>query len=319
MHLAPSTVSLAILSLVSIVCAAPQPLQRDVRVRDELIYARETPTPSDDLPVVTIDAQEYITPSRGFLCFGKKKTGDYCYKAESAKYIEQAIMKAASNLGLPSGRKWRIEYSATSTVTLTDSTTKIYFTGPEICGGKCTAYNLGLRPTNLGLRPTIVDSKNVEIYPHLDPKLMAKAGGPTAPSHEVPVAPVERPAMKMKEPVQVKIDAYYNRLKPKGNIAKTEIYPKPQGATALEEMITEAAPTLGLPSDGSWKFKYSNNYNDLPAFANDRYVFKGVVPFTSPKGKYTADLAENTIKDAHGTVIFEAKRPNSSKSDVAAV
>ncbi|KAE9388427.1 hypothetical protein BT96DRAFT_927104 [Gymnopus androsaceus JB14] len=285
MHLASSLASLGILSLVSIVCAAPQPFQRNVLTHDELIHVRDPL--SDGLPV-------------------GKTSGD-CYKAKSAENLEQLITKAASSLGLPSGKQWKFEYSATSKVTLKDSTPKISFTGPKICGGRCTASDLG------GLRPTIVDSKNLEIYPHLDLKLMKENSNPTDPSHE----PVQNPAVQMKDPFQVEIDAYYNRrTKETGRVGKMAKFPKPPAATALEELITEAAPKLGLPSDGTWKFKYSSNPEDLPTFANAD--FKGVVPFTGPKGKYSADLAENTIKDDHGTVILEAERPTSSKSDVAA-
>lgn len=135
--------------------------QRNVLTHDELIHVRDPL--SDGLLVVTIDAQEYTPkkPSSGFLCFGKKgKTSGDCYKAKSAENLEQLITKAASSLGLPSGKQWKFEYSATSKVTLKDSTPKISFTGPKICGGRCTASDLG------GLRPTIVDSKNLEIYPH---------------------------------------------------------------------------------------------------------------------------------------------------------
>ncbi|KAE9409591.1 hypothetical protein BT96DRAFT_1012560 [Gymnopus androsaceus JB14] len=259
-----------------------------VPIRDELIHARETPA---DIPIVTIDAQEYTTRNtNSLLCFGKnKKTPSDCYKAKSATKLEEIIKKAALNLGLPSEQQWRIEYSTTSTVTLKNSTRTISFSGPKICEGKCTAYDL----TGNGLPTAVRNPQNIEIYPNLCYELKEKYISPT-----------------------IKISAYYNLPQKKGNPGKMVERPKPSAATTLEKLLTEAGPKLGLPSGGMWRFKYSDNSQDLPAFYNAD--FKGVVPFTGPEGKYTADLATNRIKDDQGKVIVEVKR-SSSGAEIAPV
>ncbi|KAE9401789.1 hypothetical protein BT96DRAFT_991792 [Gymnopus androsaceus JB14] len=252
----------------------------------EMTYFQETPaqvSDDDDLPVFKINARNITSKNLVVaLCPSEKTMPDTANKSLLLN-LESLITAAATELGLPLRRNWRIQYDKKSTITLQDSTTKISFTGPRGCGGFCIASMHYLQCKG-------------------SPNLCQKIGSDAQKKNDKSTM-VKRPgtAVTIKEPTLIQIEAYYNRVDEGGKPLTTEYTPNPSRHRSR-----------GTDNKGCSEARM------LEARGNS-------VPFTGPKGKYTADFAKNRIMGEHDLplpppikVAVDAKKP-SSEADIAAV
>ncbi|KAE9393061.1 hypothetical protein BT96DRAFT_1023209 [Gymnopus androsaceus JB14] len=176
MRLSFSTASL-VLGLVSVVCAAPQPFQRDSQVFEarglEMLYARD--------PVVKVHAKEFAP--------GRKSGNNQWVKSEGANEVQKIIQAATECLGLPAGRRWSIAWDgALDIVKVMNEHEEFHwpdvpFSGAPACGG-------GTCIVKIDEKKILLESTKEELYP-------TPVNGKKCPPPAVDQSAPEKPASKV--------------------------------------------------------------------------------------------------------------------------